>query len=57
LGLIKIDPDTRIISIASSLMGSDYERYSGIKLAEPLKPSQRPSALALQKKLEMFPAD
>lgn len=56
LGLIRIDPDTRTVSVASSLAGSDYEQYSGRPLADPAKPAHRPSRAALAKKLERFPA-
>jgi hypothetical protein len=56
LGLIRIDPDNRTVSIAHSLKGSEYEQYSGIVLAEPEKPAHRPSRATLIKKLEMFPA-
>jgi len=45
------------VSLASSLAGSEYEKYAGVSIAEPLKPSHRPSSATLQKKLEKFPAD
>lgn len=57
LGFIKVDPETRTVIIAESIAHTEYAKYSGTKIAEPEKPSHRPSKLALKRKLEMFPAN
>lgn len=56
LGLIRIDPDTRILSIASPLLGTEYEQFTGQRIADPAKSSQWPLKAALAKKIEMFPS-
>ncbi|MHA6332670.1 HNH endonuclease [Qipengyuania sp. CAU 1752] len=56
LGLLKIDPETRAVSVVASLVETEYAKYAGHVIADPAKPSQRPSKLALAKKLEKFPA-
>lgn len=56
LGLLRVDAVERTISIAPSLIGTEYERYVGMKVSMPKKPTHCPSAAALAKKLEMFPA-
>ena len=57
LGLLRIDPDGRTISLASSLAGSEYEKYHGLTIADPAKPAHRPSSATLRKKLDSFPVD
>lgn len=56
LGLLRIEPETRTVSIAPTLLGSEYEQFSGVVLAAPAKPSHYPSSASLQKKLMMFPS-
>jgi hypothetical protein len=56
LGLLRIDAIERTTSIAPSLIGTEYEQYVGKPVSMPERPSHRPSAAALAKKLEMFPA-
>lgn len=55
LGLIRIDPIERTVSVAPSLMGTDYQTLEGRKIADPEKPSHKPSRMALTSKLEKFP--
>lgn len=57
LGLIKIDPETRVIIVAASIADSEYGHYAGQGIAEPEKEAHRPSKAALINKLEKFPAD
>jgi len=55
LGLIRIDPVSRIVSVAPSLIGTDYQMFEGVALSDPIKGSYKPSRKALAKKLEKFP--
>ena len=57
LGLLGIDPETKSVTVASSLVGTEYEKYAGTVLAEPLKKHHQPAKAALQMKLELFPGD
>jgi hypothetical protein len=56
LGLMRVDPVERTISVSASLVGTEYEQYSGRMVSMPEKASHCPSRAALAKKLEMFPA-
>lgn len=56
LGLLTVDPFTRVVGISEGLEGTEYARYAGREIAAPAKPSQRPKRAALAKKLAMFPA-
>ena len=48
LGLISVDPATLTVKISSLLHGSEYSALDGNPLAQPAKPSARPSKAALQ---------
>jgi hypothetical protein len=48
LRLLAPDPSTRKITISSRLSGTQYEKISGARLAEPAAVSQRPSSEALE---------
>jgi hypothetical protein len=41
-GLLAIEPETRTVAIASVLFGSDYERFSGLRVSEPMEANDRP---------------
>lgn len=56
LGLIRIDPVERKVSVAASLAGTDYHSLEGCEISDPVKPSQKPSRKALVSKIENFPA-
>ncbi len=43
------------ITLARSLIGTDYEQFDGRKISEPIKNSQKPSTKALAMKLDKFP--
>lgn len=57
LGMIRIDPDSRTVSVSSSLEGSEYAQFAGTVIAEPEKPAHRPSRANFVKKLNMYLGD
>lgn len=48
------DPDTRAIVISKRLAGTQYDELSGVRIAEPVNPEQRPTASALEKVWQEF---
>lgn len=56
LGLLRIDSESRVVSIASPLHGTEYEQFAGKRIADPAKNSQWPLKAAFAKKIEMFPS-
>lgn len=46
LGLLAVDPDTRVVAISKSLAGTQYEAISGKRIEEPAVASQRPPRVA-----------
>jgi hypothetical protein len=48
LGLLAIDPVTRIIAISKVLAGTQYDVLSSSRLAEPVEVWQRPNQEALE---------
>ena len=57
LGLLRIDPATRSVSVSAGLVGSEYEEFVGKVILDPEKPAHRPSDASFAKKLTLFPAD
>ena len=53
LGLLRIDPDTHLISVAADLEATDYHAYHGASVTLPSVASRRPNREALKKKFAL----
>lgn len=49
LGQLRIDPETRRVTLSECLHGTQYADLEGVRLREPMFPSARPSQKALRK--------
>jgi len=54
LGLLALNPQTRKVAVSRLLAGTQYESLSGVRLAEPVLESQRPSQDALDTLWQYF---
>jgi len=46
---ISIEPETRIVRVSHALRVSEYARFDGVRLRDPVNPSQAPLAIALER--------
>lgn len=54
LGLLAIDPQTRMVAVSHLLAGTQYEYLSGARITEPVPESRRPSKGALDTLWQFF---
>ncbi len=52
--LLAIDPQTRKVALSPQLSGTQYQKFSGVPIAEPAAESQRPSQEVLNERWEQF---
>jgi putative restriction endonuclease len=54
LGLLAIDPHTRLVAVSAQLVGTEYATLAGRRLAEPVCATQRPAQTALESHWSRF---